>query len=184
MTSIIKVDQIQTLAGAAPTAADLGINVTGSVVGSSSNYNASPSAYASTAQYHWVTTNIVAKYSSAESDFLLSGSLVHGLGPRDTNLDSYGIVCGFGMNSSAMNLAANSDVFSGSGSGVGYGPEWDVRTISLTYNTNGQTWSAGDTINFSIYANCDSFSSIYINRCYASAATRGTTAITVLEVKK
>ena len=83
-----------------------------------------------------------------------------------------------------MNLAANSDVFSGSGSGVGYGPEWDVRTISLTYNTNGQTWSAGDTINFSIYANCDSFSSIYINRCYASAATRGTTAITVLEVKK
>ena len=32
MTSIIKVDQIQTLAGAAPTAADLGINVTGSVL--------------------------------------------------------------------------------------------------------------------------------------------------------
>ena len=32
MTSIIKVDQIQTLAGAAPTAADLGINVTGSVI--------------------------------------------------------------------------------------------------------------------------------------------------------
>ena len=32
MTSIIKVDQIQTLAGAAPTAADLGINVSGSVL--------------------------------------------------------------------------------------------------------------------------------------------------------
>ena len=32
MTSIIKVDQIQTAAGAVPTAADLGINVTGSVV--------------------------------------------------------------------------------------------------------------------------------------------------------
>tara|TARA_R110000868_G_scaffold408712_1_gene692258 strand:- start:25 stop:525 length:501 start_codon:yes stop_codon:yes gene_type:complete len=32
MTSIIKVDQIQTLAGTAPTAADLGINVTGSVL--------------------------------------------------------------------------------------------------------------------------------------------------------
>ena len=32
MTSIIKVDQIQTAAGAAPTAADLGINVTGSVL--------------------------------------------------------------------------------------------------------------------------------------------------------
>ena len=32
MTSIIKVDQIQTLAGAAPTAADLGLNITGSVL--------------------------------------------------------------------------------------------------------------------------------------------------------
>jgi len=32
MTSIIKVDQIQTAAGAAPTSADLGINVTGSVI--------------------------------------------------------------------------------------------------------------------------------------------------------
>ena len=32
MTSIIKVDQIQTAAGAAPTAADLGINTTGNVL--------------------------------------------------------------------------------------------------------------------------------------------------------
>ena len=32
MTSIIKVDQIQTLAGAAPTAADLGLNVTGALL--------------------------------------------------------------------------------------------------------------------------------------------------------
>ena len=32
MTSIIKVDQIQTAAGAAPTAAGLGLNVTGSVL--------------------------------------------------------------------------------------------------------------------------------------------------------
>ena len=184
MTSIIKVDQIQTLAGTAPTAADLGINVTGSVVGSSSNYNASPSAYASTTQYHWVTTSIVAKYSSAESDFFLSGSLAHGLGPRDANLDQYGMICGFGMNSSTMNVAAYADVFAGSGSGVNYGPEWDVRTVSLTYNTNGQTWSAGDTINFSIYANCDNSGSIYINRCHANASARGTTAITVLEVKK
>ena len=42
MTSIIKVDQIQTLAGAAPTAADLGINVSGAyqqIVYSTSNTN-------------------------------------------------------------------------------------------------------------------------------------------------
>jgi len=32
MTSIIKVDQIQTAAGATPTAADLGVNITGTVI--------------------------------------------------------------------------------------------------------------------------------------------------------
>jgi hypothetical protein len=184
MTSIIKVDQIQTASGAAPTAAGLGLNVSGSVVGSSSNYNGSAYTYTSTAAFHWVTTSIVAKYSSAESDFFLSGSLAHGLGPANTNLDQYGMVCGFRMNDTTMNVAAYADVFAGSGSGVGYGPEWDIRTVSLTYKTNGQTWSAGDTINFSIYANCDGNGSIYINRCQAYATARATTAITVLEVKK
>jgi hypothetical protein len=42
MTSIIKVDQIQTAAGAAPTAADLGINVTGNVL--KTHYMKSPDA--------------------------------------------------------------------------------------------------------------------------------------------
>jgi hypothetical protein len=40
MTSIIKVDQIQTAAGGTPTAADLGLNVSGSVV-KMSNFNTS-----------------------------------------------------------------------------------------------------------------------------------------------
>ena len=44
MTSIIKVDQIQTTAGGAPTAADLGINVTGTIL-TSKTFRIPSSAY-------------------------------------------------------------------------------------------------------------------------------------------
>jgi hypothetical protein len=75
MTSIIKVDQIQTLAGTAPTAADLGINVTGTTL--------------QTVQHSWNTTTTVESSTyidaagssfsftpkSASSTLLISGSM-------------------------------------------------------------------------------------------------------------
>ena len=76
MTSIIKVDQIQTLAGTAPTAADLGINVTGTTL--------------QTVQHSWNTTTTVESSTyidaadssfsftpkSASSTLLISGSIL------------------------------------------------------------------------------------------------------------
>lgn len=52
MTSILKVDQIQNSAGNTPTAADLGLNVTGSVLQIASGYNSTQ--YSGTTTGAWV----------------------------------------------------------------------------------------------------------------------------------
>jgi hypothetical protein len=75
MTSIIKVDQIQTLAGTAPTAADLGINVTGSVL--QVHYaKLSTAVAASAASYDVITTTFTPK--SATSTLLVEAQVFMG----------------------------------------------------------------------------------------------------------
>ena len=72
MTSIIKVDQIQTASGSTPTAADLGINVTGSVLQVVSQEVISYTAVASTTSkivYASLTTK------AANSKFLIQGQV-------------------------------------------------------------------------------------------------------------
>ena len=72
MTSIIKVDQIQTASGATPTAADLGINVTGNLLQVVSQEVISYTAVASTTSkivYASLTTK------AANSKFLIQGQV-------------------------------------------------------------------------------------------------------------
>ena len=74
MTSIIKVDQIQTLAGAAPTAADLGINVTGSVLQVVQTISNATSKVVSSTSYISATTSALITPSSASSKILVQWS--------------------------------------------------------------------------------------------------------------
>jgi len=194
MTSILKVSTIQdptnsntalTIDGAGRVTATNIDLPSGTVVTAVSNYSTTTAVHSSTSYLDVVSVTCTAKYSSADSDMLINASLHHGLGPANTNLDSYGLNAEFTFNGGGMGRIHRVDVPAGSGSGVSYGPEWDVRTSSYVFNTNGsQTWSAGDTITIALQAACDSSSSIYINRPYATTASNGTSAIQVFEVKK
>jgi hypothetical protein len=64
MTSIIKVDQIQTAAGATPTAGDLGINTTGNVINVA--FADTNSKYAATASFSFLPINYTPKYSNSK----------------------------------------------------------------------------------------------------------------------
>ena len=65
MTSIIKVDQIQTAAGGVPTAADLGLNVSGSVLNVASVQSRSNFATSSTS---WTATGLSISYTPLYAD--------------------------------------------------------------------------------------------------------------------
>ena len=74
MTSIIKVDQIQTAAGATPTAADLGINTTGSVLKVSHFTNNTRTALSGVNQYSlWSGINVIKSIS--DSKLIITGQL-------------------------------------------------------------------------------------------------------------
>lgn len=60
MTSILKVDQIQTAAGGVPTAADLGLNVSGSVLKVSS---VKSQGWVSTSSTSWTATGLSISYT-------------------------------------------------------------------------------------------------------------------------
>jgi hypothetical protein len=66
MTSIIKVDQIQTAAGTAPTAADLGINTTGTVLQVVNNIRTTSMTWASTAIVDQLAATITPKSTSSK----------------------------------------------------------------------------------------------------------------------
>lgn len=168
------------IAGGAITVSKLS---SGCVVGYAAN--SSSTSYTSTDgnRYDIVTVSYTPKFSSAQSDILLFGLVAHGLGPRSTNLDSYGLTAGFVWGGTVQGIGQYSDVFAGSGDGIGYGPEWDVRTFSLQQKSSA-SWSAGSPITIGVYADGDGTSGIFINRCYANASSRGTCAITVIEVLK
>ena len=193
MTSILKVNQIQNTAGTTALEIDSSGRVTannidlpsGTVVTAAANYSTTTAVNSTTSYVDVVSVTFTAKYSSADSDLLINASLHHGLGPRSTNLDTYGLNAQFNFNGSGMGRIHRIDVPAGSGSGTSYGPEWDVRTSSYGYNTNGsQTWSAGDTVTITLTAACDSNGSIYINRPAYDNYANGTSAIQVFEVKK
>jgi hypothetical protein len=194
MTSILKVSEIQdptnsntalTIDGAGRVTATNIDLPSGTVVTAVSNYSTTTAVHSSTSYLDVVSVTFTAKYSSADSDLLINASLHHGVGPRSTNLDPYGLNAEFKFNATGMGRIHRIDVPAGSGDGSTYGPEWDVRTSSYGYNTNGsQTWSAGDTVTITLTAACDSNGSIWINRPANSTSSNGTSAIQVFEVKK
>jgi hypothetical protein len=155
----------------------------GTVVGSAMASNITAYTSTSGVKYTVASVSYTPKFSSTESDIYLFGVVAHGLGPASTNLDIYGLYVGFDIDGSNTGRAIHADVFAGSGSGVGYGPEWDVRTCAINYK-NYNSWSAGVATTYGIYADGDGVGGIFINRCSANASDRGTSSIHVLEVLK
>ena len=127
------------------------------------------------------TTSLTTINSSANSNIIILGILAHGIGPQNTNLDPYGLQLYLRENGSIM-CQQIMDVFAGSGSGVSYGPEWDIRTTSISA-TSGATWSAGATMSYVMRVVPDSTSN-FINRSAANASSRGTSSLIVMEVAK
>ena len=64
MTSIIKVDTLQKANGSTPTAADLGINITGTVI--NVGFADTNSKYAATAAFSFLPINYTPKYSNSK----------------------------------------------------------------------------------------------------------------------
>lgn len=155
----------------------------GTVIGSAVAYD--NTAYTSTtgAPYIPVSVSYTPKLSSAESDILMLGVISHGLGPKGVSLDPFGLSCYFLWNGSQMGYGVYSDVFAGSGDGVNYGPEYDVRTCTLQQKSYA-TWSAGTPITIALCADGDGTGGIFINRCAASTGIKGVCSLTVLEIKK
>ena len=86
MTSIIKVDQIQTASGSTPTAADLGINTTGTVLQVVSNQS-------------------TASYTSGGGDVSFSNVLAQSITPISTSSKIKITVCGiYYCNNTASNI--------------------------------------------------------------------------------
>ena len=81
MASIIKVDTIQTAAGGTPTAADLGLNTTGSVINVYQDLNQATGNTVTTST-SFIATNLSVTLTpvSASSKFLLTTSLTAGAG--------------------------------------------------------------------------------------------------------
>jgi hypothetical protein len=133
--------------------------------------------------YSVVTISYTTKSASTASDIIISGIVAHGLGPAGTNLDPYGLTVAIKENSSTYSPGTYADVFAGSGTGISYGPEWDVRTASITLKST-NVWSAGETITYTLIADGDSTGGIFINRCAANSTNRGTSSLTIMEIAK
>ena len=127
-----------------------------------------------------LTVSLTTVDSSANSNIIILGTLAHGLGPASTNLDPYGMSLYLRENGSVM-CKQIIDVFAGSGAGVSYGPEYDIRTTSIN-STSGATWSAGATMSYVMRVTPDNTN--YINRATASTLSNGTSSLIVMEVAK
>jgi hypothetical protein len=159
----------------------------GTVVGSAMQSNSTAYTTTSGARYTVASVSYTPKFSSTESDIYLFGVVAHGIGPKETNLDTYGLSVNLEINGSATGTGQYADVFTGQtptgASGISYGPEWDIRTCTLNYK-NYNSWSAGVATVYGIYADNDGTGGMFVNRCAANATNRGTSSIHVLEVLK
>ena len=159
----------------------------GTVVGSAMSSNSTAYTTTSGAKYTVASVSYTPKFSSTQSDIYLFGVVAHGIGPKETNLDTYGVAVAFEIDGSSTGTAQYADVFTGQtptgASGISYGPEWDIRTCTLNYK-NYNSWSAGVATVYGIYADGDGTGGMWINRCTANGSNRGTSSIHVLEVLK
>jgi len=103
MSSIIKVDQIQTTAGTAPTAGDLGINTTGSVLQVKQAVSTSTMGTTGFNMVDATGLSVTITPKNASSTFLIS----------------YRVILSSGYYSTFMNLVRNNTaIFQGAGAGV------------------------------------------------------------------
>jgi len=171
MTSIIKVDQIQTLAGAAPTAADLGINVTGSVLQVVSYLTATQGAQplsTSDQLIHSITKGITPL--GANSKFLVT---VRWFGELQ---DAWGNPFNIHMDGVRVNI---------NGQGRSYGLVMAAQSYGVTSNDSSTPETVnmstlvstssvvGTAITFSLVADADGTPILWNNRCFSGAGTGG-----------
>jgi len=183
MTSILKVSTIQNTAGGAPTAADLGLNVTGSVLQVKSfNQTSSVTYSASSAHKILEVSGLVTK--AANSKFLFWVNLSHNAYDSN-NTDSFNISFTAGYKTGAASSTASD--YTGFGGRTGAQVAYEVSGLSGSdnnpfYNTDvpeGQATttygsdyytvqksqvfevspnvSAGTTINFAVWAHVNGY---------------------------
>jgi hypothetical protein len=183
MTSILKVSTIQNTAGGAPTAADLGLNVTGSVLQVKSfNQTSSVTYSASSAHKILEVSGLVTK--AANSKFLFWVNLSHNA-YNSNNADSLNISFTAGYKTGAASSTASD--YTGFGGRTGAQVAYEVSGLSgsdnnpfyntdvpegqatTTYGSNYYTVqksqvfevspnvSAGTTINFAVWAHVNGY---------------------------
>ena len=183
MTSILKVSTIQNTAGGAPTAADLGLNVTGSVLQVKSfNQTSSVTYSASSAHKILEVSGLVTK--AANSKFLFWVNLSHNAYDSN-NTDAFNISFTAGYKTGAASSTASD--YTGFGGRTGAQVAYEVSGLSGSdnnpfYNTDvpeGQATttygsdyytvqksqvfevspnvSAGTTINFAVWAHVNGY---------------------------
>ena len=147
MASILKVDQIQTAAGGTPTAADLGINTTGTVlqvVSDVRNYSGSVTISATSYTSLGIAINITPKYASSKI------------------IITYDLGMIYNQNMSSSLAVARNNVVINAGPGNAYGHYWwnasstnfytpmmlttvdePNTTQQVTYDLFGKMWGSG-----------------------------------------
>jgi hypothetical protein len=136
MTSILKVDTIQTAAGGTPTAADLGLNVSGSVLQVQSATKTAPDSYALATGVHTDVSglSVTLTPSSSSSKFLITFT-VH-LGCSTTTSNPYVVLSRVieGTNSSvALGDAKDSRTRSTAAAGYISSSDYTLQSVSQNY---------------------------------------------------
>jgi len=193
MTSIIKVDTLQTAAGGVPTAADLGLNVTGSVLQVQSSVMTSSTGMASAA---WIDTGLSVAITprSTSSKFILAVSVTGSVGYFSFGIrlvrDGSAITQSLG-NASGNKLQstiAHNDYNAGSGdtNSSGGSNQYQMHTLAGSFHDTTSSTDTTTAITFKVQANF--YTGGAINRSLEdsnnSSRHRCTSSLVVYEVEK
>jgi len=158
MTSILKVSTIQNTAGGAPTAANLGLNVAGSVLKVSGTASSANNAYGNNAGENLIMT-ITHTAAQANSDFLISATVF--FSAQASSAEEAHLV----LKDNTTKILSGAD----SGSRIGAFASCDsgynfnrcqILTNSGLYTSS--THAAGDTKTFNLYFYAPGSSSSYV----------------------
>ena len=176
MTSIIKVDQIQTAAGGVPTAADLGLNVSGAVIGY--GWNDSNTKIAATASTSFLSINYTPQF--ANSKLLVTFCMAVGL----TNTNG---TTGIRRDGSFIGTQVASAYI---GSAVGHNSGEDSQGANQDYSINKNTYQILDTPNTTSAVTYDFYWQLasgisgeyYVNRQKVDNGGSAVSTVSILEI--
>ena len=178
MTSILKVDTIQTAAGGTPTAADLGLNVTGSVLQVVSATKSDFFTTASTTYVDITGLTVSITPSSTSSKILVVANLF--LGQSSNNGFTLGQLVRdttvLGNNTSGTN---GYSAFATSNSLTGSNPGRGMCHSGITYLDSPSTTSS---VSYKLQARAGTGGTGYVNRWGLNADAASTSSITVMEI--